>query len=80
LASPLGSAAAFKTAIGTIPIKVAVATDDEVIGYGAAAYWVGTSMNVSNVTLRSPALTGGHTTLFPNVPTPEVVSFFDTYV
>jgi hypothetical protein len=77
--SPLANISGFRTAIGTMPIKVATATDDEVLGWNSQAYWL-SQLALANVTQRSPAITGGHTALFPNVPTSEVVAFFNSYV
>lgn len=58
-----------------VPVKMTNASDDNVIPPGAQAAFVST-VNDSSISLRSPQPIGGHTGVFREVPTAEVVSFY----
>lgn len=57
------------------PIRIAHAADDTTVPQSQSSNFV-TSVNDSKVTFR-PVSSGGHTGLFANVPTSEVIAFFD---
>jgi alpha-beta hydrolase superfamily lysophospholipase len=59
------------------PIKIAHATDDTTVPYAQSSSFVA-NVNDALVSMRSPDVTGGHTGLFNNVETSEVVSFFES--
>jgi hypothetical protein len=61
-----------------IPIKVVHASDDSVVPPSQSASFV-TGVNDPKVTLRSPAPTGDHVGVFPNIPPSEMVAFFEQY-
>jgi alpha-beta hydrolase superfamily lysophospholipase len=60
-----------------VPILIAHATDDATVPYSLSTSFV-SNVNQPYVTVRSPAITGGHTGLFANIPDSDVVSFFDS--
>lgn len=59
-----------------IPIKVVHASDDTVIPASQSAAFIA-GVNDPLVTLRTPAPTGDHTGVFPNIPAAETVQFFE---
>lgn len=62
-----------------VPIKVCQASDDGTIPPAQSTAFVG-GVEDLNVSLRSPAPTGGHVNSFANVPAGEVLAFFQTHL
>lgn len=79
--SPWQKASAFSTANGiTFPIKIQQATDDTVVAPGqnleAVNGFIARAGN-TNITARTPAVTGGHGASIEAVPSSEIRAFFD---
>lgn len=60
-----------------VPFKIIRATDDEVVPAQIATDFVA-AVNDPMFTIRTPAITGGHTQMWGNVPDSEIVAFFDS--
>jgi pimeloyl-ACP methyl ester carboxylesterase len=79
--SPWQNASAFSVGNGfTFPIKIVQATDDTTVppamNNDATHGFIARTGN-ANITARSPAVTGGHSGAISNVPSTEVVAFFN---
>lgn len=62
---------------GLCPIRISHAVDDTTLSYSGSQRFVA-DVNDPNVTLRPGNLTGDHVGQFANLPTSEIVSFFQS--
>lgn len=60
-----------------VPIRIVHATDDATVPYSQSTSFVAATSS-PNITVRTPAITGGHTGLFKNVSDEETIAFFDS--
>jgi dienelactone hydrolase len=60
-----------------VPWKICHATDDTMVPQSISTSFV-TAVADSNITMRTPDVTGNHTGLFSNIPDSEIVAHFDS--